>query len=84
MQKYKVRDGNEVLYIAGSRTDISGWTSEDIADYLTKFPKAVGHFDPVVEEPTVEEPTVENSVVEEIDYSKEPGITYFPKKKSKK
>jgi len=42
---YKVKAGSEILYIAGTRTDISEWTQEQIMDYLTKYPKAEGHFE---------------------------------------
>jgi len=42
---YKVKEGSEILYIAGTRTDIREWEQEQIIEYLIKYPKADGHFE---------------------------------------
>lgn len=47
--KFKVKKGSEILYIGGSRTDISEWNQKQIHDYLISFPRAIGHFEKVEE-----------------------------------
>lgn len=48
-EKLKVKEGSEILYIGGSRTDISKWDQKQIADYLVAFPRAIGHFEKIEE-----------------------------------
>lgn len=53
--KLKVKEGSEIQYIGGSRTDISKWSQKQIQEYLIEFPRARGHFDVIEEE--VKKPT---------------------------
>lgn len=50
-EKLKAKPGSEILYIGGSRVDISQWNQKQIAEYLVLFPRARGHFETVEEEP---------------------------------
>lgn len=51
-QRLIVKKGSEILYIAGSRTDITQWSQKQIHDYLILFPKASEYFEVVEEEST--------------------------------